>query len=116
VATANKGDWTKVLGWPGYRVFQQEIDEANKTLKLWVRRKKTGLQLVCSGCGKHVREIHEVYAREVRDLPVFQYRTTIVVELHRVRCPRCGVKTESCPVAEQGTVQQALRGGGRASL
>jgi transposase len=94
VAAANNGDWTKVLGWPGYRVFQQEIDEANKTLKLWVRRKKTGLQLVCSGCGKHVREIHEVYEREVRDLPVFQYRTTIVVELHRVRCPRCGVKAE----------------------
>jgi hypothetical protein len=23
-------DWTKVLGWPGCRVFQQEIDEINK--------------------------------------------------------------------------------------
>jgi transposase len=94
VAASKIGDWTKVLGWPGYRVFQQEINEANKTLKLWVRRKKTGLQLVCSGCGKHVRQIHEVYEREVRDLPCFQYITTIVVELHRVRCPRCGVKTE----------------------
>ena len=86
-----------MLGWPGYRVFQQEINEANRTLRLWVRRKKTGLKLVCSGCGKHVREIHEVYEREVRDLPVFQYRTTIVVELHRVRCPRCGVKAERVP-------------------
>ena len=82
------------MGWPGYRVFQQEIDEASKTLKLWVRRKKTGLKLVCSGCGKHVGKIHEVYEREVRDLPVFQYTTTIVVELHRVNCPRCGVKIE----------------------
>ena len=106
-----------MLGWPGYRVFQQEIDEANKTLKLWVRRKKTGLQLVCSGCGKHVREIHEVYEREVRDLPVFQYRTT-----NRGGTPSGEVSAlwsqnrESCPVAEQGTVQQALRGGGRASL
>jgi len=97
VGAANKSDWTKVLGWPGYRVFQQEINEANRTLRLWVRRKKTGLKLVCSGCGKHVREIHEVYEREVRDLPVFQYRTTIVVELHRVRCPRCGVKAERVP-------------------
>jgi len=75
-------------------VFQQEINETSKTLKLWVRRKKTGLKLVCSGCGQHVRQIHEVYEREVRDLPVFQYATTIVVELHRVRCPRCGVKAE----------------------
>lgn len=90
----NNNDWTKVLGWPGYRVFQQEIDETKKTLKLWVGRKKTGLKLLCSGCGQHVRQIHEVYEREVRDLPVFQYTTTIVVELHRVRCPCCGVKAE----------------------
>jgi transposase len=59
-----------------------------------VRRKKTGLNLICSNCGKHVRQIHEVYEREVRDLPVFQYSTTIVVELHRVRCPDGGVKAE----------------------
>ena len=90
----NNSDWTKVLGWPGYRVYQQEIDEPRKTLKLWVRRKKTGLKLICSSCGKHVRQIHEVYEREVRDLPVFQYSTTIVVELHRLRCPDCGVKAE----------------------
>jgi hypothetical protein len=28
---------SKILGWPGYMVFQQEIDEKAKTLKLWVR-------------------------------------------------------------------------------
>jgi transposase len=94
VGIPNNSDWTKVLGWPGYRVFQREISERGKRLKLWVRRKKTGLKLICSGCGRHVRRIHEVYEREVRDLPVFQYTTTIVVELHRVRCPRCGVKAE----------------------
>ena len=33
-------DWSKVLGWPGYRVYRHEIDEAGKTLKLWVRRKR----------------------------------------------------------------------------
>jgi hypothetical protein len=32
-------DWTKILGWPGYRVYRSEIDEDAKTLKLWVRRK-----------------------------------------------------------------------------
>jgi hypothetical protein len=47
-------DWTKVLGWPGYKVYRMEIDERGKTLKLWVRRKKTGLKLICSGCGQHV--------------------------------------------------------------
>lgn len=87
-------DWTKVLGWPGYRVFESEINEKAKTLKLWVRRKGLNRKLVCSGCGRRVSEIHEVYEREVRDLPCFDYKTTVVVELYRVRCPGCGVKTE----------------------
>jgi len=41
-----------------------------------------------------VGAIHEVYEREVRDLPCFEYRTTVVIELHRVRCPDYGIKTE----------------------
>jgi transposase len=87
-------DWTKILGWPGYRVYQNEIDEQAKTLKLWVRRKPGNRKLVCSGCGRRVSEFHEVYEREVRDLPCFEYRTTVVIELHRVRCPDCGIKAE----------------------
>lgn len=87
-------DWSKVLGWPGYRVYQFEIDEQAKTLRLWVRRKKGNLKLTCSGCGRRVHTIHEVYEREVRDLPCFQFRTTVVIELYRVRCPDCGIKTE----------------------
>jgi transposase len=87
-------DWTRILGWPGYRVYQQEIDEQKKTLRLWVRRKSGNCKLVCSGCGRRVTELHEVYEREVRDLPCFQFRTTVVIELYRVRCPNCGIKTE----------------------
>ncbi len=87
-------DWTKVLAWPGYTVYRQEIDEQAKTLKLWVRRKNGNRKLVCSGCGRHVKEIHEAYEREIRDLPCFQFRTTVVIELYRVRCPDCGIKTE----------------------
>jgi transposase len=33
----------------------------------------------------------------VRDLPCFEYRTTVVVELYRVRCPDCGIKSEKVP-------------------
>jgi transposase len=50
--------------------------------------------LVCSSCGRRVSEIVEVYEREVRDLSCFEYQTTVVLELYRVRCPQCGVKTE----------------------
>jgi transposase len=44
-----------------------------------------------------VSEIAEVYEREVRDLPCFEYRTTVAVELYRLRCPDCGVKAEQVP-------------------
>ncbi len=88
-------DWSRILGWPGYRVYRSEIDEPAKTLRLWVRRRPG--KFVCSGCGRPVREIAEVYEREVRDLPCFEYRTTVAVELYRLRCPDCGVKAEQVP-------------------
>ena len=87
-------EWTKVLGWPGYRVYRHEINESAKTLKLWVRRKRGNRKLVCSGCGRKLSEVYDTYEREVRDLPWSECRTTVVVELYRVRCPDCGVKTE----------------------
>ena len=90
-------DWTKVLGWPGYRVYRHEINETTKTLKLWVRRKRGNRKLVCSGCGRKLGEVYDTYEREVRDLPCFEFRTTVVIELYRVRCPDCGVKTEKVP-------------------
>jgi len=41
-----------------------------------------------------VEKIHATYEREVRDLRCFQYETTVVVEIHRICCPECGVKIE----------------------
>ena len=90
-------DFTKILGWPGYRVFQHEINEGAKTLQLWVRRMRRSRALICSGCGKRVRDVVDASEREVRDLPWGEYRTTVVVEVFRVRCPACGVKIERVP-------------------
>ena len=86
-----------MLGWPGYRVYQYEIDEAGKTLKLWVRRKRGNGKLVCSGCGRKFSQAYDSYVREVRDLPCLEFRTTVIVELYRVRCPDCGLKAEKVP-------------------
>jgi transposase len=90
-------DWSKVLGWPGYRVYRHEIDEPGKRLKLWVRRKRGNRKLICSGCGRKLGDAYDSYEREVRDLPWSEYRTTVVIELYRVRCPDCGIKTEKVP-------------------
>jgi transposase len=89
-----RSEWTKILGWPGYSVYQHEIDEKAKTVRLWVRRKRGNRRLICSGCGRRIVEPAEVTEREVRDLPCFEYRTTVVIELYRVRCPDCGLKIE----------------------
>jgi hypothetical protein len=90
----SESEWTKILGWPGYRVYRSEINEEAKTVRLWVRRKRGNRKLECSGCGRRIKEIAEVYEREVRDLPCFEYRTTVVIELYRLRCPECGIKAE----------------------
>jgi transposase len=93
-----ENDWTRLLGWPGYKVYRSEIDEPAKRLTLWVRRKRGNKQLVCSGCGRLVSTIVQTYEREVRDLPWSVYKTTVVVELYRVLCPDCGVKAEKVPL------------------
>jgi transposase len=93
----SENEWTKILGWPGYRVYRSEIDEGAKRLRLWVRRKRGNRKLECSGCGQRIGKVAEVYEREVRDLPWSEYRTTVVIELYRVRCPDCGIKAEKVP-------------------
>jgi transposase len=87
-------DFTKILGWPGYRVYRHEINERTKTLKLWVRRKRGNRVLRCPSCGRRVQNVHEVYEREVRELPCFEFKTAVIIELHRIRCSHCGVKAE----------------------
>src|SRR6516164_570842 len=90
-------EFTRILDWPGYRVFRHEIDETNKILRLWVRRKRRNRQLMCSGCGRRVAEVHDSYEREVRDLPWRKYQTRVIIELYRVCCPQCGVRVERMP-------------------
>jgi Domain of unknown function (DUF4337) len=47
----------------------------------------------------------------VRDLPCFQFRTTVVVELYRVRCPECGIKTGKVPQLPSKPRPRMLDGG-----
>jgi len=87
-------EFTKILQWPGYRVYRHEIDESSKRLKLWVRRKRGNQKIECSGCGRKYPDYHDVSEREVRDLPWSAMTATVVVEVYRVRCSECGVRVE----------------------
>ena len=87
-------DWTKVLAWPGHRVYDYNIDEARRLLTLHVRRKPGNRKLTCAHCGRRVPDIRAVSERKVRDLPCFEFQTAVVVECYRIRCPVCGLKAE----------------------
>ena len=78
-------------------MYRHEIHEEAKTLKLWIRRKRGHRKLTCSGCGRKLEKAHDVREREVRDLPCMEFRTTVVIEVYRVCCPDCGIKTEKVP-------------------
>jgi transposase len=90
-------EFTKILDWPGYRVYRREIDEATRMLKLWVRRKRGNVTFICSRCGGRAPKIEEVRERSVRDLPWRKYQAIVFVEFYRVRCPKCGLKVEEVP-------------------
>lgn len=90
-------EFTKILDWPGYRVYRHEIDEKTRTLRLWVRRKRGNRVFICSGCGGRCTKIAEIRQREVRDLPWRKYQTFVVIEFYRVHCPKCGLKVETVP-------------------
>ena len=91
-------EFTRILQWPGYRVYRHAIDEKNKTLELWVRRKRGNRKLECSGCGRKFQEACDANERAVRDLPWSTFTTTVHIEVYRVKCPDCGVKIEKVPL------------------
>ncbi len=78
-------------------MYRNKIDEKNKILELWVRRKRGNRKLECSGCGRKFTDVYDWRERAVRDLPWSEFKTTVYVEVYRVQCPDCGVKVEKVP-------------------
>ena len=91
-------EFTRILQWPGYCVYRQQIDEKHKSLDLWVRRKRGNRKLECSGCGRKFTEAYDSNERQVRDLPWSTFKTTVHIEVYRVKCPECGLKVEKVPL------------------
>jgi transposase len=79
-------------------VYRLEIDEKNKALDLWVRRKRGNRQLECSGCGRKYTDAYDSRERAVRDLPWSGFEATVHIEVYRVKCEECGVRIEKVPL------------------
>jgi transposase len=88
---------TRLLRLAGYEAYAHEVDEPTSRLTLWVRQAAKEPYYACGGCGISIRDVHSWTERRVRDLPWGIWQVWLVLEVHRVRCPRCGVRTERLP-------------------
>ncbi len=88
---------SRILRLPGYGIYAWQADEAANTLTLAIRQTAEEPYYVCGGCGISVREVHSWTERRIRDLPWGTWTVWLHVEVHRVRCRRCGVRTERLP-------------------
>jgi transposase len=50
--------------------------------------------MICSGCGRTCNRYHDWEERWIRDLPILDAQTHLLVERFRVACPVCGPKVE----------------------
>jgi transposase len=91
---------SRILRLPGYGIYGWDTDEAANTLTLSIRQTAEEPYYVCGGCGISVREIHSWTERRLRDLPWGTWAVWLRVEVHRVRCRRCGVRTERLPFVD----------------
>jgi transposase len=98
----------RILRLPGYGIYGWDTDEAANTLTLSIRQTAEEPYYVCGGCGISVREIHSWTERRLRDLPWGTWAVWLRVEVHRVRCRRCGVRTERLPFVD-GKVHYTAR-------
>lgn len=90
-------------GWEGFEVAAVHREEAPRpdvlgdpAPRLIIElRAKPGVLKRCSRCGTLVREVHDVATRRVRDLPLWERDTWLIVPWARVLCPRCGPTVEA---------------------
>jgi transposase len=85
-------------GWKGYIVGTVQRFEAGvhgPTPQVWiVLHHDRVTPMVCSGCGQATLACHDVVDRWVRDLPIFDAQTHLLLQRCRVACPTCGPRLE----------------------
>lgn len=94
-------DVIELLGaWEGYRVgfVKRHPAEEDKPAAIWIELlRKAGDPMVCSSCGQTCERYHDWEERWVRDLPILDAQTQLLLPRFRVACPRCGPTVELLP-------------------
>jgi len=95
-------DVTALLGaWEGYGVTEVRRlapDREGEPPVIWIRLyRRADEPMRCSGCGGLCDRYQDWADRTVRDLPILDAQTHLLVPRFRVACPRCGPKLEHLP-------------------
>jgi transposase len=96
----DKRELSELLGgWEGYvvgTVGRRVAGEGGRERpEIWIELlPKPSQPRQCSGCGQMVTAIHDTTERWVRDLPILEADTWLLVHRVRVRCPACGPHIE----------------------
>ena len=93
-------DCTWILGLPGFRVDRIEGEEGAPDGRVRVRIERRGQRYPCSGCGRRVSRVRSTTERTWDDLPWASHPVTLVYQQRRVRCRRCGIRTERIEFAD----------------
>ena len=107
----SRRDCTWILGLPGFRVVTAESHSTASDGPLTIRIERRGLRRYpCSGCGGRVSRVRSVRDRTWDDLPWAAHPVTLIYAQRRVRCRRCGIRTERIEFAEpKARVTRRLR-------
>ena len=81
-------------GWEGYGVGtigRFEAGDQGPRAEVWIElHPKADARMRCHACGSACEQVHDMQERWVRDLPVFDADTWLLVHRRRGWCDRCG--------------------------
>lgn len=85
-------------GWEGYRVAGTRSIEAGNLKRIEIELVPlTKGKMICGSCGRHSSKVHETTKRVVRDLPILDAQTFLIVHRRRLLCSHCGPVLERLP-------------------
>lgn len=83
-------------GWEGYRVVRTTTFGSGNQKRIEVELVALpGPQMLCPKCCARCQGVHETTKRTVRDLPILDAQTHLIVHRRRLFCPNCGPVLES---------------------
>jgi transposase len=94
-------DLSRILGLDGYRVEWVQELEGGPRGRLRVHIERRGVRRYeCSGCGRRCSRVRDEKMRTWDDLPWAEHPVTLAYPQRRVRCRRCGIRSERVPFAD----------------